>query len=77
MNPAALVRYIDRWPRAGVEHWKARGLDFSQLLYVPQVPNRISRRCTIGQNHGLEAALDAKLIEYARPAIDNGEPVEN
>jgi glutamate synthase domain-containing protein 3 len=63
--------------RAGVEHWKARGLDFSQLLYVPQVPNRISRRCTIGQDHGLEAALDAKLIEYARPAIDNGEPVES
>ncbi|HTD44570.1 MAG TPA: glutamate synthase large subunit, partial [Bryobacteraceae bacterium] len=62
--------------RAGLEHWKARGLDFSQLLYVPQVPNRISRRCTIGQDHGLEAALDAKLIDYARPAIDNGEPVE-
>ena len=62
--------------RAGIEHWKARGLDFSQLLYVPQVPNRISRRCTIGQDHGLEAALDAKLIDYARPAIDHGEPVE-
>jgi glutamate synthase (ferredoxin) len=62
--------------RPGIEHWKARGLDFSQLLYVPQVPNRISRRCTIGQDHGLEAALDAKLIDYARPAIDNGEPVE-
>jgi glutamate synthase domain-containing protein 2/glutamate synthase domain-containing protein 3 len=62
--------------RAGVEHWKARGLDFSQLLYVPQVPNRISRRCTIGQDHGLQAALDAKLIDYARPAIDHGQPVE-
>ena len=62
--------------RAGVEHWKARGLDFSQLLYVPQVPGRISRRCTIAQDHGLAAALDAKLIDYARPAIDHGEPVE-
>jgi glutamate synthase (NADPH) large chain len=62
--------------RPGVEHWKARGLDFSELLYVPQVPNRISRRCTIAQDHGLQAALDAKLIDYARPAIDNGEPVE-
>ena len=62
--------------RPGVEHWKARGLDYSQLLYVPQVPTRVSRRCTIAQNHGLGAALDAKLIDYARPAIDKGEPIE-
>src|SRR4029077_9395352 len=50
--------------RPGVEHWKARGLDFSQLLYVPQVPGRISRRCTIAQDHGLAAALDATLLDY-------------
>jgi glutamate synthase (NADPH) large chain len=62
--------------RPAVEHWKARGLDYSQLLYVPEVPSRVSRRCTIAQDHGLEEALDYKLIDYARGAIDNGTPVE-
>jgi glutamate synthase (NADPH) large chain len=62
--------------RPAVEHWKARGLDYSQLLYMPQVPNRVSRRCTISQDHGLKDALDYRLIEYARPAIDKGEQVE-
>ena len=30
----------------------------------------------IAQDHGLEAALDVKLIEHAKPAIENGTPVE-
>jgi glutamate synthase domain-containing protein 2/glutamate synthase domain-containing protein 1/glutamate synthase domain-containing protein 3 len=62
--------------RPAVDHWKAHGLDYSQLLYVPQVPERVSRRCTISQDHGLQEALDYKLIDYAREAIDHGTPVE-
>ncbi len=62
--------------RTGVEHWKARGLDFSQVLYNPQVPGRVQRRHTMSQNHGLEQALDAKLIDHARSAIDSGTPLE-
>jgi glutamate synthase (NADPH) large chain len=62
--------------RPAVEHWKAKGLDFSQLLYNPQLPGRVGRRCTIKQNHGLEQALDAKLIGHARAAIDHGTQVE-
>jgi glutamate synthase (NADPH/NADH) large chain len=62
--------------RPALEHWKARGLDFSQLLFNPPAPSRVSRRCTIGQDHGLEKALDAKLIDYAKPAIEKGTPVE-
>jgi glutamate synthase domain-containing protein 2/glutamate synthase domain-containing protein 1/glutamate synthase domain-containing protein 3 len=62
--------------RPGVEHWKARGLDFGQLLYHPQVPSSVGRRCTISQDHGLEAALDAKLIDYAKPALDDRSQVE-
>src|SRR5208283_3999361 len=52
--------------RPAVEHWKAAGLDYSQLLFMPPVPSRISRRCTIAQDHGLETALDNRLIEYAQ-----------
>jgi len=62
--------------RPGIDHWKAKGLDYSQLLYHPEAPSRVGRRCLIAQDHGLEDALDAKLIDHARPAIDNGTPVE-
>jgi len=62
--------------RPGIDHWKAKGLDYSQLLYHPEAPSRVGRRCMIGQDHGLDQALDAKLIDHARPAIDNGIPVE-
>ncbi|HET8547053.1 MAG TPA: glutamate synthase large subunit, partial [Bryobacteraceae bacterium] len=59
-----------------IDHWKARGIDLSSILFNPQVPGRVGRRCTIAQDHGLERALDYKLIEHAREAIDNGTPVE-
>jgi glutamate synthase (NADPH) large chain len=62
--------------RPMVDHWKAKGLDFSQILFNPQVPARVGRRCTIAQDHGLDQALDAKLIGYAKDAIENGTPVE-
>ncbi len=44
--------------RPAIEHWKARGLDFSAILYNPHVPSRVGRRCTIAQDHGLQDALD-------------------
>ncbi len=59
-----------------LDHWKARGLDFSSILYNPQVPSKVPRRCTIGQDHGLEQALDYKLIDHAREALENQTPVE-
>ena len=62
--------------RPGIDHWKAKGLDFSQLLYHPEAPSRVGRRCMIAQDHGLDQALDDKLIEHARPALENGTPVE-
>jgi glutamate synthase domain-containing protein 3 len=62
--------------RPGIDHWKAKGLDYSQLLYHPEAPSRVGRRCMISQDHGLDQALDAKLIDHARPAIDHGTPVE-
>jgi glutamate synthase domain-containing protein 2/glutamate synthase domain-containing protein 1/glutamate synthase domain-containing protein 3 len=63
--------------RPAVEHWKAHGLDFSQLLFHPEAPSRVGRRCMIAQDHGLEAALDVKLIEYAQPALESGASVES
>jgi glutamate synthase domain-containing protein 3 len=62
--------------RPAIEHWKARGLDFSSILHNPQVPSRVGRRCLIAQNHGLNEALDHELMKTAAAAIEHGTPVE-
>ena len=59
-----------------VDHWKARGLDFSAILYNPPVPSRVARRCVHAQDHGLQDALDHKILQAARVAIDARTPVE-
>ncbi|MGI8742434.1 MAG: glutamate synthase large subunit [Bryobacteraceae bacterium] len=61
--------------RAAIGHWKARGLDFKNIFYNPQVPRRVGRRCTIAQDHGLEQALDYKLIDHAKEALEQATPV--
>ncbi|MGD0162141.1 MAG: glutamate synthase-related protein [Candidatus Sulfotelmatobacter sp.] len=59
-----------------VDHWKARGLDFSAILYSPPVPSRVARRCVQAQDHGLGEALDHKILAAVRAAIDTLVPVE-
>ena len=51
--------------RAGIAHWKARGLDFSRLLAVPQVDAEVPKRHVEMQEHGLEKSLDQVLIGRA------------
>ncbi len=62
--------------RKGIEHWKASGLDFSRLFALPNVPADVPRFHVENQDHGLDKALDVKLIEKSRPAIDKGEKVQ-
>jgi glutamate synthase domain-containing protein 3 len=62
--------------KAAAEHWKARGVDFSNILFNPPTPSRVARRCTTKQDHGLTEALDYKLIDHARETIDTGTPIE-
>ena len=61
--------------RKGIDHWKARGLDFSRIFYQPPMPAEVSRRHAETQDHGLDKALDHKLIEQSRPALERGERV--
>ncbi len=58
-----------------ITHWKAKGLDFSRIFYQPDVPATEPRYQVEEQDHGLEKALDHKLIAQARAAIDRGEKV--
>ena len=62
--------------RPAVEHWKARGLDYSSILYNPPMPIRVARRKIQEQDHGLVQALDYKLIDHAREALENQTPIE-
>ena len=57
-----------------IDHWKARGIDLSALLVRPDVPHDIHHTGT--QDHGLEEALDNKLLELCAPALERGEEVE-
>ncbi len=61
-----------------VEHWKARGLDFSQILApAAEPPDCLGVYCIHEQDHGLERALDNRLIELARPALERREKVHH
>lgn len=59
-----------------IDHWKAKGVDLSQILHKPDVPPSVAIRCVEAQDHGLEKALDNELIRLAAPALERGEPVE-
>ena len=61
--------------KRGIDHWKARGLDFSRIFYQPKMPADVARQCVESQDHGLAKALDHKLIEQSRPALERGERV--
>ncbi len=63
-------------PRKAIEHWKAKGFDFSNILYQPDVGADVGRFCQIPQDHGLDKALDVTtLLELCQPALERGEPV--
>jgi glutamate synthase (ferredoxin) len=72
-----MVGRVDRLePRAAIDHWKAKGLDFSNLLYAPEVDPDWGRYCQDEQDHGIERSLDmTTLLETCRPAIERGEDV--
>jgi len=62
--------------RQAVDHWKAKGVDLSPLLHVPDAGPEVGRRCLIGQDHGLDGTLDRqKLLALAAPALERGEAV--
>ncbi len=63
-------------PKKAIDHWKAKGLDFSNILYQPEVGPEVGRYCQIPQDHGLEKSLDMKvLLDLCKPAIEQGEKV--
>ncbi len=58
-----------------IEHWKAKGLDFSRLFKKPDAPEGVAIRNTEKQDHHLEKVLDRTLVAEAYPALERGEKV--
>jgi glutamate synthase (NADPH/NADH) large chain len=72
-----MIGQMDRLEmRKAIYHWKSKGLDFSRLLNKPTVPPEVKLYNCETQDHGLERALDHKLIQQAQPALDKGVPVK-
>ncbi len=67
---------IDHWPEQPLAYKKAKRIDLSAILYAPPAPRRVARRCVDVQDHGLDQALDYKLIDHARDALDHAVPIE-
>ncbi len=67
------MQMLDR--RAVIEHWKAKGLDFSKLFHKPDAPSGVSIHNCEKQDHNIDRILDRRLIADAQTALDRGAPV--
>jgi glutamate synthase (NADPH/NADH) large chain len=61
--------------RALINHWKAKGLDFSKLFHKPDAPKQ-ETYWTQRQKHPIDDVLDRKLIAEAMPALESRQPVK-
>jgi len=62
--------------RRAMNHWKAKGLDFSELFYLPDQADEGRNYCQVKQEHGLEKTLDKRiLLDICRPALEKRQPV--
>ena len=76
-NVNEMVGRMDKLePGSLIDHWKARGVDLTRMLQLPEVPEGVATYCQRPQDHDLEGALDHKLIQLAREALDRQAPVE-
>jgi len=72
-----MVGQMQMLDRTGVvEHWKARGLDFSRLFHKPEAPEGVGIYHTEPQNHPIHDILDRRLIAASQAALSRGAPVE-
>ena len=75
-NVNEMVGHSECLRMSEIDHWKTHGLDFSQILFQPDVPQTVGRYCQRTQHHGIENALDiTTLIDLCEPALQRGEQV--
>ena len=63
-------------PWRAINHWKAKGIDLTRILYQPEAGPEVGRYRQQDQDHGLEKSLDlTTLLALCEPAIQRGEKV--
>jgi glutamate synthase (NADPH/NADH) large chain len=62
--------------KKNIAHWKYRQLDLSPILYKEPADDTVGQFKCVEQDHGIDHVLDRKLIEYARPALEQQQRVE-
>ena len=67
------IQMLDK--RQVVEHWKAKGLDFSKLFYKPVAPKGVGIFKSEAQDHKIDKVLDRRLIAESQTALERGAPV--
>ena len=68
------IKSLDR--EKAIDHWKARGLDFSRLFFEPEMANGSTLFNSETQNHKIDKVLDRDIIELAGPALISKIPVK-
>ncbi len=73
-----MIGQVDRLDvNHAVDHWKAHGLDFTNILHKPEAGPGVGIYCTNKQDHGLEKSLDVTtLVPLCKDAIDERKPVD-
>jgi len=61
--------------KTDVTHWKYKGLDLSPVLYKEPASRYTGLYKMEEQDHGLSNVLDWKLLEAAKPALENQQKV--
>ena len=67
-------QYLDT--NKAIEHWKTEGLDFTRLFFKPEPWKGDLLYQSQKQDHDIYDILDRKFIEKAKPALNNGQPVQ-
>jgi len=68
------TEFLDK--EKALDHWKAKGLDFSRIFARPDVPEHVAIYHCEKQKHPIDDILDRKLIELAAPALEERQPVK-
>jgi glutamate synthase (NADPH/NADH) large chain len=71
-----MIGRVDRLDMVrAVNHWKAKGVDLSRLLYEEPTKPGVAIYHSEAQNHHLDKALDKTLIAECQGALERREPV--
>jgi glutamate synthase (NADPH/NADH) large chain len=73
-----MIGQVDRIEtKKAVNHWKAHGLDFTNILYKPEPHAGTGLYCVNEQDHGLEHSLDVKtLVPLCKDALEDKKSVD-